>query len=180
VDEDDNAFLADVPGPLAELMGIRIDEWDARPADVVNPVRFEDIEVDGRLVFEIVLPQDAEPVAVYTDDFYAGTPAVTRNAFGAGEAWYVATHLDPAGVSWVMRRILDRHALRGPYPAVAGLETAERVTPDGAHLTFLLHHGDDPVELTAHADATELLSGARVAKGDPLRLEPSGVLILAQ
>jgi beta-galactosidase len=105
---------------------------------------------------------------------------VTRNKFGAGEGWYIATHLDQAGVAWVMRRVLDRHGLTGPYPSVAGLETAERVTPDGTRLTFLLNHGDDPLELTAHADATELLSAARLTKGDPIRLEPRGVMILAQ
>ncbi len=180
VDEDDNAFLADVPGPLADLMGIRVDEWDARPDGVVNPVQFDDLEADGRLVFEIVIPQGATPVAVYTDDFYAGTPAVTRNAFGAGEGWYVATHLDPTGVARVIRRVLDRHGLRGPYPPVAGLETAERITPAGRRITFLLHHGAEPVELTAHADAVELLSGARLTKGEPIRLEPRGVMILAQ
>ena len=39
VDGDDNAFLADVPGPLGPLLGIRVDEWDARGPEFVNPVR---------------------------------------------------------------------------------------------------------------------------------------------
>ena len=181
VDEDDNAFLADVPGPLGDLMGVRVDEWDARPAPVANPVRFsDDAEVDGRLVFEIVIPRGASPVAVYTEDFYAGTPAVTRNTFGAGEGWYVATRLDQEGVNWVMRRILERHELGGPYPWVPGLETARRVTPDGRTLTFLLNHGAEGVEVSAHADAEDLLSGVRVRQGAPIRLEPRGVMILDQ
>jgi beta-galactosidase len=180
VDEDDNAYLMDVPGPLGELMGIRIDEWDAQPAEVVNPVRFDDLEAAGTLVFEIVTPRGAETVATYGDDFYAGSPAVTRNAFGAGEGWYVATRLDRAGVDRVMRRVLDRHDLRGPYPDVPGLEVAERVAPDGRQVTFLLLHGAEPVEVSAHADVLDLLSGVRVERGAPIRLEPRGVRILAR
>jgi beta-galactosidase len=179
VDEDDHAFLADVPGPLGELMGVRVDEWDAHPEDVVNPVRFDGFEAAGRLVFELLIPQGAETVATYGADFYAGTPAVTRNAFGLGEGWYVATALDPAGVSRVVRAVLDRHGLRGAYPPVPGLEVTERVAPDGRRLTFLLHHGTEPVELVARADATDLLTGAAVARGGPIRLAPGDVVVLA-
>jgi beta-galactosidase len=180
VDEDDNAFLADVPGPLGDLMGIRIDEWDAREADVVNPVTFGDEQADGRLVFELVTPQGAETVATYQADFYAGTPAVTRNAYGAGDAWYVATALDQAGVSTVVRRVLERHDLRGPYPVVPGLETAQRISPDGRRLTFLLHHGAESVELACHADAVNLLTGARIEHGQPIHVAPGDVVLLEQ
>jgi beta-galactosidase len=180
VDEDDNAFLADVPGPLGALLGIRIDEWDAREADFVNPVRLGDLEVPARLVFEIVIPQGAETVGTYADDFYAGTPAVTRNAVGDGDAWYVATGLDHEGVGWVVRRILDRHGLHGPYPYVAGLETARRTTPDGRRLLFLLNHGAAAVEVTAAEDAVDLLTGAQVSRGQPVRLDPCGVAVLQE
>jgi beta-galactosidase len=176
VDEDDNAFLTDVPGPLGDLMGIRIDEWDARPADVTNPVRFADVTAAGSLVFEIVLPQGAATVATYGDDFYAGTPAVTRNAFGHGEGWYVATRLDETGVAWVIRQVLARHDITSPYE---GVEVAERVAPDGRRLTFLLNHGTTPASLTAHANAVDLLTGNRIALGDPIHLPPTGVLLLS-
>ncbi|GIE95648.1 beta-galactosidase [Paractinoplanes rishiriensis] len=179
VDEDDNAFLADVPGPLGELLGIRVDEWDARPAEVINPVRFgDDTTAGGSLVFEIVIPQGAETVATYTHDFYAGSPAVTRNRFGEGEAWYVATRLDQPGVDRVVGQVLDRHGLRGPFPPVPGVEVAERVAPDGRRFTFLLNHGSEPAELVARADATDLLTGDRVTRGSTIRLAPKDVLLL--
>ena len=44
VDEDDNAFLADVPGPFASLLGLRVEETDAQQPDVVNPVTLFDAE----------------------------------------------------------------------------------------------------------------------------------------
>jgi beta-galactosidase len=179
VDEHVNAFLMDVPGPLGPLMGVRVDEWDAREPSCVNRVRLDGrVVVDGRLIFELVIPSSADVVGVYLDDFYAGTPAVTRNAFGAGHGWYVATGLDQAGVSWVIRQVLDRHDLCGPYPDVSDLESAVRETPDGTRVLFLLNHRPDAVEVTADRRGVDLLTGARVERGQPITLEPRGVVLL--
>ncbi|MEX1657243.1 beta-galactosidase [Streptomyces pseudovenezuelae] len=176
VDEHDRAFLTDVPGPLAPLMGIRIDEWDARRADFAQPV--PELASHGRLVFELVQPRGAETVATYGSDFYAGTAAVTRNTYGRGEGWYVATALDQPGVDVVVRRVLSRHDLVGPYAGHAGVETANRTAPDGTRLLFLLNHTDETAELKAHTGATDLLTGRRTEAGAPFALDPRGVAVL--
>lgn len=181
VDENDNAFLMDVPGPLGRLMGVRVDEWDARGQESVNPVRLAaGIDVESRLLFEIVIPQGAEVLGTYQADFYAGTPAVTRNAFGAGWGWYVATGLAQPGVSWVVRQVLDRHGLSGPYPDVPELETAVRVTPDGTRLLFLLNHRTQPVEVAACTGGVDLLTGDRIEPGQQVNLPQYGVMVLRE
>jgi beta-galactosidase len=167
-------------------MGIRIDEWDAREPEVVNPVRLHtgtgevEVEVEARLVFELVIPQGAEVLGTYQADFYAGTPAVTRNTFGAGHGWYVATGLDQVGVATIVRQVLAHHDLLGPYPNTPDLETTVRIAPDGTRLVFLLNHGDQPVELPARSDGTDLLSGDAVTCGQPVILDPHGVLVLRE
>lgn len=184
VDEDDNAFLMDVPGPLGPLMGVRVDEWDARGPEFVNPVRLKSgegqVEAEARLLFELVIPEGAEVVGTYRADFYAGTAAVTRNRFGAGHGWYVAAGLDQAGVSWVMRQVLLRHAVELRYPDVPDLETAMRVTRDGTRLLFMLNHRADTLDVPARRGGTDLLSGQRVERGDPIRLEPRGVKVMRE
>ncbi|MGC4796120.1 beta-galactosidase [Micromonospora saelicesensis] len=184
VDENDQAFLMDVPGPLGQLMGVRVDEWDARGPEVVNPVRLGDgadqVDVDARLLFELVIPQGAQVIGTYQADFYAGTPAVTRNSFGAGDGWYVAAGLDQAGVSWVVRQVLARHDLLGPYPDVPDLESAVRVAADGSRLLFLLNHRAEPVEVTARTCGVDLLTGDRTAAGGALRLPAYGVVVLEE
>ncbi|MET8078052.1 beta-galactosidase [Streptomyces sp. NPDC005303] len=176
VDEHDRAFLADVPGPLAPLMGIRIDEWDSRQADFAQPV--PELASEGRLVFEIVRLRGAETIATYGSDFYAGTPAVTRNQYGQGQGWYVATALDQPGVDQVVRRVLSRHDLIGPYADHEGLEAATRTAPDGTRLLFLLNHTAEPARLSAHGAATDLLTGKQVEAGAPFALDPRGVAVL--
>jgi beta-galactosidase len=176
VDAHVRAFPTDVPGPLAALMGVRVDEWDARPPEFVQPV--PELSAEARLVFELVLPRGAETVATYGTDFYAGTPAVTRHEYGEGEAWYVATALDRQGVDRVVRRVLDRHGLLGPYAGHPAVETAHRVAPDGTRLLFLLNHAQEAAHLTAHATATELLTGKRTEEGSALTLDPLGTAVL--
>ncbi|MHA6624953.1 beta-galactosidase [Pseudonocardia sichuanensis] len=180
VDRCDNAFLADVPGPLKELFGVRVEETDAQPPEVANPVQLDGVLVEGRLVFELLVPEGAEVVGTYGADFYAGTPAVTRHrSGGGGEAWYVGTALDDGGVAWVVRRVVDRHGLTGPYADVADLELAVRER-DGVRTAFLLHHGEKPVDVPAHAGGTELLTGRRIAAGEVLHLEPTDVIVLRE
>ncbi|WP_043494007.1 beta-galactosidase trimerization domain-containing protein, partial [Streptomyces viridosporus] len=145
---------------------------------VVHPVRLDGLTAGARLVFEIVRLAGAEPAGTYGADFYAGTPAVTRHRFGAGEAWYVATALDPPGVDHVVRRVLARHGLLGPYAGHPGLETAARVAPDGTRLLFLLNHSTEPARPTARDTVTDLLTGKRTERGEPLGLDPLGVAVL--
>jgi len=185
-DEDANAFLMDAPGPLGPLFGLRVEETDSAEPGVTNPVTLkdgagEDAVSQAGLVFEVVVPQGADVVGTYGAEFYAGTPAVTRHRPGSGdgEAWYVATALDDAGVAWVVRRVLDRHGLVGPYADVEDVELAVR---DGEHgrTAFVLNHRTDAVDVVAHAAGTDLLTGRRVAAGETLHLEPTDVVVLRE
>jgi len=180
VDEDDNAFLTDAPGPLRDLLGLRVEETDAQQPSVVNPVTLDRVVHEARHVFEIVVPDEATTVvATYGSDFYAGSPAVTRATHGAGEAWYVATALDDGGVADVVRRVVDRHGLLGPHADDEGVEVVDRVSPGGVRHRFVLHHGTDPVTVSSQVAGTDLLTGRRIAVGDPLTLTPTEVLVLS-
>jgi beta-galactosidase len=182
VDEDDNAFLMDVPGPLGALMGIRVDETDSLQPDAFQPVVLSasggpDHTAMGAHVFDVVLLQGAEAVGTYTEDFYAGTPAVTRNVFGEGEGWYVATCLDQGGVDWVVRGVLERHGLLGPFADVRDLEHTVRAI-DGRRYEFVLNHAEDDVRVKAPFSGTDLLTGRTISVGDQLRLAPNDVLVV--
>ncbi|AXX29347.1 beta-galactosidase [Actinosynnema pretiosum subsp. pretiosum] len=184
VDEDDNAFLADVPGPLAGLLGLRVEETDAQRPEVVNPVSFGGGEFAGRHVFEVVVPEDgpegptAEVLGSYGADFYAGTPAVTRASRGSGAAWHVATVLDDDGVDAVVRAVLDEHGLVGALADVPEVEVAERVAPDGTRYLFLLHHGEAARVVECPVSGVDLLGGGELVAGAELELGPAAVLVV--
>ena len=157
-----------------------MEETDAQQPSVVNPVTLDRVVHEARHVFEIVVPDEATTVvATYGADFYAGSPAVTRATHGTGEAWYVATALDDGGVADVVRRVVDRHGLLGPHADDEGVEVVDRVSPGGVRHRFVLHHGTDPVTVSSKVAGTDLLTGRRIAVGDPLILAPTEVLVLS-
>lgn len=90
----------------------------------------------------------------------------------------MATALDQPGVDHVVRQVLARHDLIGPYADHHTVETATRVTPDGARLLFVLNHAAEPDSLPAHTAATDLLTGKRLEPGEVLTLDPLGVAVL--
>ena len=182
VDATDNAFLQDVPGPLGELMGVRVDETDAQPPEVAAPVRLArdgatPLVTSGRLVFDVVIPQGATPVGTYLEDYFAGEAAVTSHSVGDGEAWYVGTMLDGDGIDWVIRQALGRHELVGPFADTPLLEHASR-TIDGRRYEFLLNHATGPATVTSPFSGTDLLSGRTIALGETLELAATDVLVI--
>lgn len=180
VDEDDRRFLMDAPGPLAALAGVRVAETDCAEPAAGNRIRFADgAESIGRMLFEVLIADDAEVLARYGDDFYAGEPAVTRRTTAAGgEVWYLGTQLEQAGLAGIVRTALGRHGLVGPYADVDGLEHGTRVAPGGAEVHFLLHHGARPVTVPLHIGGVDLLQGRSIAQGEPVTLQPADVLVV--
>lgn len=183
VDEDACAFLMDQPGPLAKILGIRVDETDSAEPGVVNPVslKIEDDDSylsDGALVFDILSLDSATSVGEYTSEFYAGSPAVTRNSYGEGEAWYIATLLDRDGLQKLFEPIAKRHDLAGPFGAVPGLEYAVRVNDAGEEIHLLLHHGTEQAEVAAPVSGVDLITRREVSAGETLDLAPTDVLAI--
>lgn len=187
VDRDDQVPELDVPGHLAALCGVRIDDTDSRPPEDICRVRFADgATAVADTVFDLVQPIDAETVASYTDRFYAETPAITRRGLGEGAVWYVGTRLDAGGRDHLWQRILPAETAR------PGLERTirEHSHHDREHLSpvaddsagtpvfeFLLAHEGEHV-VDDHAGGVDILTGTEHAAHEPLRLSAPDVVIL--
>jgi len=74
--------------------------------------------------------------------------------------------------------VLAEHDIELRYPDLPDLETTVRSAPDGAELLFLLNHSDEPVEVDASRDSTDLLSGGQIRSGGRITLGPRGVAVL--
>ncbi|TAR19888.1 hypothetical protein BV229_15485, partial [Lactiplantibacillus plantarum] len=58
------------------------------------------------LVCDLIHPENAKVLAKYSNEFYAGTAAVTENKYGQGKAWYVGTKLDHIGLTQLFNHIV--------------------------------------------------------------------------
>lgn len=182
VDQDDNAFLLDVPGPLAPIVGVRVDETDSLPPTQTNTVLLsrpgeKEVRSEASLVFDLVIPQGAEPVGFYTQDFYAGTPVVTRHEIGDGSAWYVGACLDQVGIDWVVRHALAEQGLLGVFADVPDLEHTTRES-GGRRFDFVLNHTGAEVVVESPFNGVDILTGNTITAGQELRLAANGVAVV--
>jgi beta-galactosidase len=166
VDERDHVRAGAYPGALRDLLGIRVAEYAPLGENATAGVRFAEGRVcQVRQWTERLVPDpDTEVLASYADGDLAGLPAVTRNRYGRGVAYYVSAPLPPAGVAAVLDRA---RADAGVAPTVAGLPAGVEAVRRGPAL-FLLNHGDD--EVTCRVLDGEVRLGARdavVLRPDP-------------
>jgi beta-galactosidase len=101
VDENDLCFLGGFPGPLRKVLGIWAEEIDSlydSDSNYIAPVKDGESGLSGgyqaRELCELIHAETARVLANYTEDFYAGRPALTVNDFGRGKAYYVASRND--------------------------------------------------------------------------------------
>lgn len=177
VDEQDNVYLGGYPGALKKLTGIWVEESDA-----VTPKKTVKVSLDGGLTCDATLVCDqihlegAKELGHYASEFYAGTPAVTINQFGKGQAWYVGTRLDDQGLGKVMADIIHQLGIQQLTTSQTPLEITRR-QKDGKDLTFILNLSNQEETLTADfQNEHDLLTGQPAAN----TVAPWGVMILTK
>ena len=110
-------------------------------------------------------------LAEYGDDFYKGMPVLTRNRFGQGEAWYVASSPEPAFLRGLPRRTLRGEGI-APLPGkVPGVEVTRREL-DGKSYLFVLNHNEQEADYSDLGDAGRYRSDhrrGRLRRGDACR-----------
>ncbi len=120
---------------------------------------------------------DAEPLASYTDDFYAGTPAVTRNVFGEGAAYYLGTRPEEQYVKLLLERVYEEAGVRPAAEVPPGVDAVRRKTEDASFL-FVLNHNQQAVEVSLPGPGFDLLTGKEHASN--LVLDPLEVAVLKE
>lgn len=107
---------------------------------------------------EHVRPTTADVVAEFASGPVPGGPAITRNSFGAGSAWYVATALDEPSFADLMGRALNEAGVE-QLDLPAGVEVVTR-SNDTDRFRFVINHSAH--EISFPADGTELLTETMV------------------
>lgn len=114
VDENDLCFLGGFPGPLRQVLGIWDEEIECldegEQVKVISDTALSPElwgSYQGSLLCALVHPESAQTLAQYDSDFYRGMSAVTRNIYGMGRAYYVATRLDKSFLDNFVRILVD-------------------------------------------------------------------------
>jgi beta-galactosidase len=157
VDEHDHVWLGGYPGAFREVLGVHGEEFF--PLRDGERVMLDDGASADQWT-ELLHLDGATAVSSYADGALAGVPAVTRNDFGSGTAWYVATRLDQASVARLLTRIVAEAGVEAVADTVAGVEVVRRRS-DAATYLFVLNHTQEPATIPAHG--VDLLTGEAVS-----------------
>jgi beta-galactosidase len=138
VGESGLCFTGGFPGDgLREVFGI----WNEE-TDVLLGPRRQRMRLTGGAEFEVegaaalVHPDAAGVLAVYTESFYAGSPALTVHSLGKGQAYYQAGRSGPEFQNHFYTGLMAELGLRRPLPTPPpmGVQLQERVSDHGRFL----------------------------------------------
>jgi beta-galactosidase len=180
-DESNTVVNQRLPGLLSELCGVEIEDYDSLSGDMQNNLEFSIPELLNTcarvgILCDILKPTTATVVARYTQDYYAGKPAITMNQFGAGRAIYIGAVGEAQLYDLVAKWLLDMVGLRDAFSTPSGVEATRRMHEDRS-LYFILNHNDSPQTVHLETSYMNLLNKKQL-HGD-VQLDPFDVLILA-
>lgn len=170
VNETDNVYLGGYPGPLRKLAGVWVEEIDALAPEQTNEVVFADgTKVKSHIVCDLMHLEGAECLGEYGDNFYASTPAVTKNKFENGLTYYIGTNLDPDGIAKVLDLAMADVGVTSVVPESTTLEVTRR-TAENCSYYFLINFQDEPQPVPASlAGNVDVLTGNTIDAGDMLQ-----------
>jgi len=193
--DSNNVYVSSpLPGPLATLAGVTMDEWD--PMCVFGERALNQTGLTGPslitfstsasfgCVCEMLEPGPTTTVlATYSSGYYSGRAAVTRNAVGSagGGVIYAGAVIDAADYYEAIAGRLAADAgldysTRLPY----GIETSERVGADNSTAVFVLNWNSAAasVAVSAAAGGLDVISNTPVGADGVIELEPWGVAVV--
>ena len=175
--ENGHCRMMPLPGPLADLLGVVVDEYtylgyleQDRTAlwgqDIIEMALFNDI-------ISLKSP-DCNVLATYTGDYYKGAPAFTVNHYGDGKAYYFGAAFSISAAKMILAK-LNYTAPHGDFITMpACCEITVRSNHNGRYM-FVLNYSASPVILDVKKAANEMLGGKLVSGA--VELEPYGVMV---
>ncbi|MBB3108476.1 beta-galactosidase [Paenibacillus phyllosphaerae] len=168
VNENDLVTVGGYPGELRKVLGIWAEEIDALFPGQTNKIVMKDTlgnlqgEYSCSILCDLIHSEGADVLAVYGEDFYQGMPALTRNRFGQGEAYYVATSPEASFLQGFLGELCEARGIAALPGVQSGVEVTERVK-DGRSYLFVMNHNAEAVNVDLKDGGVDLLTDRSVS-----------------
>jgi beta-galactosidase len=186
VNESDLCFLKGYPPALRRTLGIISEELDTLTNEQIGKIiacEGNALNLNGEYQFhhyaELVRLETAQPLAVYDSEFYKGYPALTVNAHGAGQAYFISARMDDPFLNAFYGALADEHHLDKAFSnsLSEGISAQVRENDDFRYI-FLMNFTCEDQVITLDDSYTDLITKTSV--NDPISLQPYGSIILKQ
>ncbi|MCR4738970.1 MAG: beta-galactosidase [Lachnospiraceae bacterium] len=200
VDENAHILKGGYPGELRELIGARIEESDClyenmdrffffvwtppHIEDTSNSFTYKGKDYPAKKVCDIMHAEKAEVLSEFREDFYKGSPAITKNSLDKGNVYYAATGSVP---EFYGKFIMDLCVEAGVKDCLgnepedegewSGLEISLRVNDKGK-MYYYINHSDQAKNVMIPFDCSDILKGEKIGKGDMAEILPGDVRLL--
>ena len=184
-DENDRCIFGEYPGPLKDILGIWVEETDALRPEEQNIIKIKDGGESGMtfgresyscgFLCDIIHLRGARGLASYGEDFYAGSPCVTRNEYGKGRSYYVGTQPEDDFLLELTGLIAEEAGIEPLYPAAAGVELTARENERGC-VVFAINNNEESAWVDFGDERLENLMTGEAVTGRTM-LAPRDVIV---
>jgi len=170
VDENESVFEGGYPGPLRDVMGFWVEEFESILEGVDNSVKFTG-EFDGikgkykaSIWADILRLDTANSLGKWTEDFYKGETCITENKFGKGKAYYIGTELGVGFYKLFLAKLCQDQQIKPVLETPKDVEATIRKNGEREWL-FVLNHNMTSVEISLpKAGLIDIITGNKLPK----------------
>lgn len=180
-DEANAVVNQPLPGLLADLCGVEVEEYVSLPRDLDNEIQFSESVISTtrfatKAWCDVLQPMGAKVLARYRQDYFAGKPAITMNEVGEGKVVYLGTMGEASLYGTIAAWLLDQLQIGTSWTVQRDLEIGERWQGD-RKILFLLNHSDKAQRIPLEGNYRDLLDGSAIAES-MMKIPPREVVIL--
>lgn len=177
VNEHDLVHLGGWQEDLQEIFGITPLETDTFYPKDENIVQFGNKKYVVKDYATILDVNDAKIEAVYMEDFYANTAAVTSKVYEAGQTYYIGARLNADFHQDFYSQLIDELSLLPAYHMEHGKGVSVQLRQDkDFYYAFIMNFTEANAKLTLPSEGIDLLTNEKLA--GELELEPYGVRVI--
>ncbi|WP_040952791.1 beta-galactosidase [Gorillibacterium massiliense] len=191
-------YMAPFPGPLADLCGIEVEDFTLigpyQQAPAIVPIinreaggsKAADDSVDEVLtghsfadILQVTAEQSVEVLATYGSDYYEGKPALVRNRYGTGTAYYYGSAFTEETADFMIRILELASPAESWVELPEDVELALRVHPQsGRQFAFLLNYAHTTQTVRFKEPVYDLLTQGDLK--ETVEIRPFGVYIIGR
>lgn len=159
VNETDLVNIGGWPSELQAIFGISLKELDTLYPDEFNSLKFQGKQYQIKDYSGIIDVTQAEVMGTYQTEFYKNTPAVIKNSFGSGQAYYLAARTNRDFLKDFYKPIIEKLYLANSLINEPKFEVSVQTRiKEGVSYYFLMNFSTDTQEVVLNKTVVDIES----------------------
>lgn len=150
VNETDLCYLGGFPGKLMDVFGVRSEEVDTLFDNEENIIELYRNKQEYKCthICDLIHLEGAEALGEYKSDFYKGRPAITKNNFGEGKAYYITSRNEDSFNREFLSSIINEIGIEKNIDTILpkGVSISKREKENCEYL-FIQNYSEEDIEI---------------------------------